>query len=179
LAKKKQITGGIENAKDSNLDSRFGKTTVINMRQESENEENIFTDTGNAQALQGIYLQPDPITINLDPILYSGLCRAGAEGGMPDIVHRVGSQLDVAVKELTLLSDNGERLQFWCSSMIRHSMSPDNSSITFANKHELHDHWLVCTTLFIDRDWSWDSLDASSFHIMRRMKNRATTIIST
>jgi hypothetical protein len=160
---------GHVNTKDSNLDSRFGKTTVIHMRKESVNEENIFTDSENAKTLQGIYLQPDPITINLDPILFKTL-QGGNEGGMPDIVHRLGSQLDVAVKELTLLSDNGERLQFWCSSMLRHSMSPDNSSITFANKHELHDHWLVCTTLFIDRDWSWDSLDASSFHIMRRRR---------
>ena len=159
---------GHENAKDSNLDSRFGKTTVINMRLESENEQDIFTDTENAKTLQGIYLQPDPITINLDPILFKTL--QGGNEGMPDIVHRLGSQLDVKVKELTLLAENGERLQFWCSSMIRHSMSPDNSSITFANKHELHDHWLVCTTLFIDRDWSWDSLHPSSFHIKRRRR---------
>lgn len=168
---------GHENTKDSNLDSRFGKTTVINMRQESENEQNIFTDTENAKTLQGIYLQPDPITINLDPILFKTL-QGGNDGGMPDIVHRLGSQLDVKAKELTLLSENGERLQFWCSSMIRHSMSPDNSSITFANKHELHDHWLVCTTLYIGRDWSWDSLDAGSFHIRRRrrMGNDITAI---
>jgi hypothetical protein len=89
---------------------------------------------------------------------------------MPDIVHRLAGQLDVVAKELTLTSENGERLQFWCSNMLRHSMAPDNSSITFANKNELHDHWLVCTTLFIDRDWSWDSLDASSFHIKRKRK---------
>src|SRR5690606_5132024 len=157
---------GHENANDSNLDSKVGKTTVINLRQESENEEDIFTDTQNAKNLQGIYLQPDSISINLDPILLKTL--QGGNDGLPDIVHRLGSQLDVKVKELTLLAENGERLQFWCSSMIRHSMSPDNSSITFANKNELHDHWLVCTTLYIGRDWSWDSLDASSFHIRRR-----------
>lgn len=168
VGEKKANYWGHENAKDSNLDSRFGKTTVINMRQESENEHGIFTDTENAKTLQGIYLQPDPITINLDPILYKTL--QGGNEGMPDIVHRLGDQLDVKVKELTLLSENGERLQFWCSSMIRHSMSPDNSSITFANKHELHDQWLVCTTLFIDRDWSWDSLHPSSFHIWRRRR---------
>jgi hypothetical protein len=168
---------GHENAKDPNLDSRFGKTTVINMRQESENEHGIFTDTENAKTLQGIYLQPDPVTISLDPILFKTL-QGGNDGGMPDIVHRLGSQLDVKVKELTLLAENGERLQFWCSSMIRHSMSPDNSSITFANKHELHGHWLVCTTLYIDRDWSWDSLNPSSFHIWRRRRagNEITAI---
>ena len=159
---------GIENANDANLDSRFGKTTVISMRQESKNEKNIFTDAENPKTLQGIYLQPDPLRVKLDPVFFKTL--QGGNETMPDIVHRLASQLDVAVKELTLTSENGERLQFWCSSMIRHSMAPDNSSITFANKNEIQDHWLVCTTLFIDRDWSWDSLDASSFHIKRRRK---------
>ena len=167
---------GNVNAKDSNLDSRYGKTTVLNMRQESENEQNIFTDAEDSKTLQGIYLQPDPIKIINDPIEFKTL--QGGSKGMPDIVYRLGSQLDVDVKELTLVSENGERLQFWCSSMLRHSMSPDNSSITFANKQELHDQWLVCTTLFIDRDWSWDSLDASSFHIWRkrRMGNDAVKL---
>ncbi len=164
---------GHESANDVNLDSRFGKTTVLHVRQESGNEENIFTDTENSKVLQGIYLQPDPILFNFDSVELKNL--QGGNEGLPDIVHRLADQLDVAVKELTLLSENGERLQFWCSSMVRHSMSPDNSSITFANKQELHDHWLVCTTLFIDRDWSWDSLDASSFHIKRRRKAGSDT----
>lgn len=158
---------GHENA-NPNLASRFGKTTVISMRQESANEKNIFTDPGNPKTLQGIYLQPDPIKVKLDPVFFKTL--QGGNEDMPDIVHRLAGQLDVVAKELTLTSENGGRLQFWCSSMLRHSLAPDNSSITFANKNELHDHWLVCTTLFIDRDWSWDSLDASSFHIKRKRK---------
>ena len=168
LGEEKVNYWGNENATDPSLDTRHGKPTVIHMRQESQVEEGIFTDTENAKTLQGIYLQPDPIQIRLDPILFKTL--QGGNDGMPDIVERLGDQLDVAVKELTLLSQKGERLQFWCSSMVRHSMAPDNSSITFANKQELNDHWLVCTTLFIDRDWTWDSLDPSSFYINRRRK---------
>jgi len=169
---------GNVNKKDSNLDSRYGKTTVLNLRQESANEQNIFANAEDSQTLQAVYLQPDPVQISNDPIEFKTL--QGGRKSMPDIVYRLGSQLDVEVKELTLVSENGERLQFWCSSMIRHSMSPDNSSITFANKQELHDQWLVCTTLLIDRDWSWDSLDASSFNIMRRrrMGNDAAQIES-
>ncbi len=159
---------GHENLKDSDLDSRFGKKTVISMRQESRNEINIFANTEDPKTLQGIYLQPDPIPVKSDPVIFKTL-QGGTEL-MPDIVQRLASQLNVTSKELTLTSQNGERLQFWCSSMLRHSMSPDNSSITFANKHELHNHWLVCITLFIERDWSWDSLDSSSFHIQRRRK---------
>ena len=157
---------GFENAANTKLDSRYGKATVLSLRQESKNEQNIFTDTVNPKTLQGIYLQPDPIPLRVDPLVFKTL-QGGLEG-MPGIVHRLGSQLEVEVKEgLTLTSKNGERLQFWCSNMLRHSMSPDNSSITFANKEELHNHWLVCTTLLIGRDWSWNSLDASSFNILR------------
>jgi hypothetical protein len=174
VAEDKPNYWGHTNTFKADLDSRFGKTTIISMRKESANEKNIFTDADNPKLLQGIYLQPDPLKIKLDPVAFRTL-QGGTEE-VPDIVHRLSSQLDVAVKELTLTSENGERLQFWCSSMLRHSMAPDNSSITFANKNELQDHWLVCTTLFIQRDWSWDSLDASSFDIKRRRKFSADNI---
>jgi hypothetical protein len=169
VGEKKNNYWGHENATDSNLDSRFGKTTVITMRKESGEETKIFTDTENPTTLQGIYLQPDPYTIALDPVEFKTM-QGGGEG-MPDIVHRLGNQLDLETKELTLTSGNGERLQFWCSNLLRHSLAPDNSSITFANKNELQDHWLVCISFSIDRDWTWDSLDASSLDIFRK-RNR-------
>ena len=156
---------GFENKDDSDLDSRYGKTTSISLRQESQNEQKLFTSTNDPKTLQGIYLQPDPVPSRVNPIAFKTL--QGGKEGMPDIVQRLGSQLNVEAKELTLVSVNGERLQFWCSNILRHSMAPDNSSITFSNKEELHDHWLVCTTLVIDRDWCWDSLAASSFNISR------------
>ncbi len=159
---------GHEHPGNPDLDSRFGKTTVVYMRRESTTEQNLFTDTENAKVLQGIFLQPDPQVVKRDPIFFKTL--QGGEEGIPNIVQRLGDQLDVKVKELSLVSENGERLQFWCSSMVRHSMAPDNSSVTFANKNELHGHWLVCTTVFIDRDWTWDGLVPGSFHIMRRRK---------
>lgn len=159
---------GIENLADTKLDSRYGKTTVLSMRKESLSEQLLFTSTEDPQTLLGIYLQPDAVSLKLDPVLFKTM--QGGQEGMPDIVHRLGSQLNVAVNGLTLTAENGERLQFWCSNHIRHSMAPDNSSITFANKHELQDHWLVATTLYIKRDWTWDSLDGSSFYINRKRR---------
>jgi len=167
---------GFENKDDSNLDSRYGKTTVLSLREESKNELSIFKDTENPKTIQAIYLQPDPVVSRLSPVAFKTL--QGGNEGMPGIVQRLGSQLDIEVKDgLTLVSKNGERLQFWCSNLLRHSLAPDNSSITFANKEELHDHWLVCTTLVIDRDWSWDSLDASSFNISRNRNGGKDEII--
>ena len=149
------------------LDSRYGKTTVLKMRRFSKSEKNLFALKKNdPHELQGIYLRPDPVNVTANPALKN---RGGDnQPGMPDIVQRLAKQLDVECKGLTLTARNGERLVFWCSSMLRHTMAPDNSSITFAGKNELPGHWLVCTSLVVNRDWSWDGLETSSMIIDRR-----------
>ncbi|MEI6847184.1 MAG: hypothetical protein WCK32_03965 [Chlorobiaceae bacterium] len=153
---------------NTDLDSRYGKTTVLKLFMPSKNEQELFAGTKDPQLLQGIYLQPDPVSVRLNPIVFKTL--QGANDGMPDIVQRLAKQLDVECKGTTLLSRNGERLQFWCSNMVRHTMAPDNSSLTFANKKELTGHWLVCTSLYIDRDWTWDGLETSSIIVQRRRR---------
>ena len=47
-------------------------------------------------------------------------------------------------------------------------LSPDHSSITFASKGDLMNHWLSCITLEIDRDWTWDVLQDRSLVIQRK-----------
>jgi hypothetical protein len=153
---------------NSDLDCRYGKTTVLKLFMPSKNEVALFAGTTDPQVLQGVYLQPDPVSVRLNPIVFKTL--QGANDGMPDIVHRLAKQLDVECKETTLLARNGERVQFWCSNMVRHTMAPDNSSLTFANKKELTGHWLVCTNLYIDRDWTWDGLETSCVIVQRRRR---------
>ncbi|HRP90366.1 MAG TPA: hypothetical protein PKX92_10010 [Edaphocola sp.] len=170
IGEKKSNYWGVENIADPDFDSRFGKKTVLQLRRDSLAKSEIFANVQDAKTIQGIYLQPDPIIIKKDPLFFATLQGNNIELQIPDIVQRLGSLLDIKVKDLTLLAKNGERLQFWCSNMIRHSMSPDNSSLTFANKNELQNHWLVCTILYIDRDWTWDGLEDSSFHIFRKRK---------
>ena len=153
---------------NSDLDCRYGKTTVLKLFMPSKNEMALFAGTTDPKLLQGIYLQPDPVTVKLHPIIFKTL--QGTNDALPDIVQRLAKQLDVECKETTLLSRNGERLQFWCSNMVRHTMAPDNSSITFANKKEFAGHWLVCTNLSIDRDWTWDGLETSSVIVQRRRR---------
>ncbi len=71
---------------------------------------------------------------------------------------------------LTLVGKKGERLKFGCSNRIRHTLAPDHSSITFASKGDLMNHWLCCITLQIDRDWTWDALEDVSFVIKRKKR---------
>ena len=151
-----------------NLDSRYGKTTVLNMRKASENELELFTGMSDARVLQGIFLQPDPPPV-YDSNKKTQIAYSNANI-LPDIVHRIAKQLDVNVNGLSLSSENGMRLHFWCSNLVRHTLAPDGSSVTFASKNELIDRWLVVTSLFVNRDWTWDGLKPSSFSVLRRRK---------
>ena len=74
----------------------------------------------------------------------------------PTIVQRLAQQIDVAHKGLTLVGKAGERVIFACSRRIRHTLAPDSSSLTFAAKEDLVNHWIVALTLRLDRDWTWD-----------------------
>ncbi|MEO8822541.1 MAG: hypothetical protein ABI366_03125, partial [Ginsengibacter sp.] len=62
----------------------------------------------------------------------------------------------------------GQRWQFGVSRLIRHTSAPDNTSITFATKSDLLNHWIIPITLLTDRDWSWDGLKPVSMNIYRR-----------
>lgn len=156
----------VNNDGNKELDSRYGKKTVLYVRSNALNEYNIISGENSSRVLQGIYLQPDPVSVKLNPFKFKTL--TGNNEGMPDIVQRLAKQLDIEAKELTLLSKNGERVVFWCSNFIRHSMSPDSSSITFSGKNELTGHWLVCSEINLNRDWTWDGFEHISFGIKRR-----------
>ncbi|MEO6229703.1 MAG: hypothetical protein ABJB11_14660 [Ferruginibacter sp.] len=161
--------------KDASMNPALGKTKLITIRQESLNEKSLFTGINDPRVLQGIYLQPDPIEIK--PNANSKKHLNGTEAQkLPDIIQRLAQQLNVEFKDKSLTAANGDHIQFWCSSRIRHNMAPDNSSITFANKNELQHHWIVCTTLTLNRDWSWDSLDPLSFEIQRKFRFGADAV---
>jgi hypothetical protein len=152
------------------LDARLGKPTTLSMRRESTIETGLFTGTEDPQHIQGILLQPDPLRIKLNPLFFKTLNGNNTPDEMPHIVQRLARQLDVEAKDLTITAPNGERIAFWCSNLVRHTLAPDNSSITFSGTNELQGHWLVCTTFYLNRDWTWDSLDALSFILERQRK---------
>jgi hypothetical protein len=157
-------------ATHAELDARSGKATRLSLRRESAVETGLFSGAEDPQFIQGIYLQPDPPQPKLNPLFFKTLNGNNVAQTMPHIVQRLARQLNVHAKGLTLTAENGERIAFWCSNMVRHTMAPDNSSITFSGTNELDGQWLVCTTLFLERDWSWDSLDSLSFILERRRK---------
>jgi hypothetical protein len=66
----------------------------------------------------------------------------------------------------------GERTEFGCSSRIRNTLASDNSSLTFATRGELLNHWICVLSFEIDRDWAWDGLSETGIEI--RPKKRFT-----
>ena len=156
---------GLENA-DENLNSRYGRITQFLVNQPSQNEKDLLLNTSAATQVKGIYLQPDP-----PPVFdgnYVNFLIGKTSVAVPDIVQRLSQELNIQNTGLTLVGEAGQRIQFGCSNRIRHTLSPDNSSLTFASKEDLINHWLVCVTLEINRDWTWDALNDISFIIQRK-----------
>jgi hypothetical protein len=85
---------------DPDLNSRFGKKTVLRTRRASQNEEQLFNNLTDPQLLQGIYLQPDPLPQFTNTLQVTKV----DENKLPHIVQRLAKQLDVECNGLTLLA---------------------------------------------------------------------------
>ena len=129
---------------------RTGEPTQFFVRQHATDEFDFFRKPGellrlegadanvfrkNVEALQGIYLQPDPPTvINQDTIERQRV--EGREVDRPTPMQRLASQLGVEARGLTLIGLPGERIHFGaaiasgtCSRpTTRRSLSPPTAS---------------------------------------------------
>jgi hypothetical protein len=159
---------GLLNNANQDMDVRYGHILETRVYQPSTDETALFVKTSDAQRLQGIYLQPDPPTV-FDGKLFTLLLGKPVET-TPALIQRLAQQLDVESVALTLTAPKGARVQFGCSNRIRHTLSPENSSLTFASQGDLLNHWLCCITLEVNRDWTWDALEDRSFVITRTMR---------
>ena len=157
--------GLVSPTNDREADSRYGHIIEVHVYRPSKDEQHLFVTSAPAQRLQGIYLQPD------EPLVADGKFTTlffGKEVPRPpDIVQRLAKQLELENIGLTLVPKKGERAQFGCSAHIRHTLAPDNSSLTFSSKTDLPNHWLCCLQLTLDRDWTWDALAGLSFVVER------------
>jgi hypothetical protein len=149
-------------------DVRYGPIVEMLFYRESTDETDLFVDSSPSQRLQGIFLQPDAPNVfdgKLTTLLFGKEVKKA-----PDLVQRLAKQLNLENTGLTLVAPKGERVQFGCSSRIRHTLSPDNSSLTFSSKGDLANHWLCCLQLTIDRDWMWSGLEDQAFVLERSLR---------
>lgn len=161
---------GFINDANHDLDSRYGKTTQFFFYKESTNEVDLFLPKANVPTVQAIYLQPDPVPVNDISLFKTLFFQREKEVQMPDIVQRLAQEIGVEARGMTLTAKKGERVIFGCNSKIRHHLSPDKNSITFASKSDLANHWLGTLVYHLNRDWSWDALQDVAFTIGRNKK---------
>jgi hypothetical protein len=145
---------------------RFGKFTTIYARADALDERNLFIPTGPAKQFQSIFLQPDPLpTPNTDAVMR---VLALGDETPANLMQRLADQLELNTKATTLFAKPGQRVVFGCAKGIRHTLSPEHGSITFASKADLIHQWIATIVLDIKRDWSWDGLQLDSFEISRQ-----------
>ena len=145
---------------------RAGEPIQFFVREDATEEAEFFKLDVESRQLQGIYLQPDPPKVN-NPKTFVWELVAGKELDQSTLMQRLASQLRVDFKGLTLIGKPGQRIQFGCSNRIRHTLAPDNSSLTFSTKADLFNHWLCVLSFEINRDWTWRGLKDSGIEVSR------------
>ena len=147
-----------------------GMTSSFITRMAATSELNLFKPTGDQMMIRGIYLQPDPpfaVTADISQLLVANLA---GNNQVPDMIQRLSSAIGSESRGMSLIGKQGQRWQFGVSRYIRHSAAPDNTSITFATKDDLLNHWVIPITLLIDRDWTWDGAKIISVQVYRRTR---------
>jgi hypothetical protein len=87
------------------------------------------------------------------------LFRRPPDIAAPPVAAQFAQTLRLVDNGLTLSARPGRRVVFAASQAIRHSLSGDAGSITFASESELLRNWIVALVIDLDRDWTWDGLD--------------------
>lgn len=152
-------------------DSRFGKVQQFMLYKEPTAELDLLQPFEAIQPVQALFLKPDSVP-TIKENVFSSLLRRDSEEQQSGVVERLANALGLEAKGLTLVAPKGERVAIGCNSRIRHTLAPDGSSITFATKADLYNHWLATLSYKINRDWAWDTLEDVAFVIEREFKFR-------
>ena len=156
---------------DEDKDSRFGKVQQFMFYKEPAVELDLLQPFESIQPVQALFLKPDSVP-TIKGNIFSSLLRRESEEQQSGVVERLANALGLEAKGLTMVAPKGERVAIGCNSRIRHTLAPDGSSITFATKADLYNHWLTTLSYKVNRDWSWDTLDDVAFVIEREFKFR-------
>lgn len=135
--------------------ARFGRPVEQYAYAASEMEPKVFVEDDPSRQCKGIFLRPDE-----------------QNPAMP--IKRLAAALDLQSKGLQIFSQPGQRILFGCAKEIRHSLSPERSSIRFSSTAELLQQWIVAVMITVDRDWSWKGLQESAFTIKRNGREIGT-----
>lgn len=155
-----------------------GKRTVLTAFRHSCTEANLFFKE---EKITAIYLQPEQ---SIDRS--NGKLAAGPKprlliknSNTPVELSRLAEALNLTAHNMTLEDRKGCRTQFGCSKLMRHSLAPDNSSVSFSSLGELFQHWIVPIELRLNRDWSWNGMMPDSITIWRSWDSNSAEVVGT
>ncbi len=147
-----------------------GMTTRFITRKAATNETGFFKATGEQTMIRGIFLRRPEEKKRSGDLRDIFIGAKATFDQPPALIDRLAKAIDVEAKGLSLMGKSGQRWQFGAARAIRHSLAPDNTSLTLATQDDMINHWLVPITLLVNRDWSWDGIEPTSIHIYRRRK---------
>jgi hypothetical protein len=129
-----------------------GDPIVVGLRVEASSEALLLADSPlPATALQSFFFQP----------------WAASEVTPP--CARLGVELSLDHAGMTLSGRTHRRTVFGCSAALRHTLSPEAGSITFASSSDLLSRWVHAVRFTVGRDWSWNGLAGSGIVVRRKV----------
>jgi hypothetical protein len=146
-------------------DVRLGQPVLVNLRRNSSDERGLFLPDLPANLIKGIFLQPDG-QVDANVALAQKIAGKSIEAPA-NAIGRLADTLGLTANDLTLRGKPGRRIVFGCSSSLRHILAPDASSITFASKADVIQHWIIAIRATLDRDWTWDALAPEGISVVR------------
>ncbi|KQS34498.1 hypothetical protein [Pedobacter sp. Leaf194] len=148
-----------------------GKKLILTAYQASKTELNLLSKIDGG--FKALYLQPENAVDQNQVKIYKTMVTLNlVKSSTPVEVSRLADAFNLIAHNLTLEGEKGKRLQFGCSKMLRHSLAPDSSSISFSSLGELFNHWMIGVNFSLNRDWAWDGLERESFSVFRKWKRK-------
>lgn len=144
-----------------------GKNRVLNSYKAATDESGLLSDIDGA--LKAVYLQPENLVDQHKVIANNKILQINlVTSSTPPEISRLADAFNLIAHNLTIEGEKGARVQFGCSKMMRHSLAPDSSSVSFSSLGELFNHWIIGVNFSLLRDWTWNGLLPESFLIERQ-----------
>ncbi|MEO7854052.1 MAG: hypothetical protein ABIR94_17635, partial [Rubrivivax sp.] len=111
----------------------------------------------------------------VDPVLGFFFRTPPADGSTPPAAQRLAQELGLQHHGLALTGRAGRRTVFAASAALRHTLSPECSSLTLSSEADVAQRWVIALQLRVGRDWSWRG-GADPLIEVRRRVARGTAI---
>lgn len=146
-----------------------GKKIRLSSFKAASDERGLLSAT--EMGLKAIYLQPEHAADQHKMLMQkSSIAFNIKESTTPPELSRLADALNLSAHHLTLEGEKGKRTQFGCSKLMRHSLAPDASSVTFSSLGELYNQWVIAVDYTLNRDWAWTALMPESISFYRKWK---------